>query len=468
MIGRAKEIEILEKKYNSTESEFIAVYGRRRVGKTYLIRTQFQDRLSFQFTGTANYNLQLQLLNFEIAIKEQYPAYEGKIKSWLDAFQVLKIIIENNTASKKVIFIDELPWLDSKNSNFLQALEHFWNAWASARKDIVLIVCGSTASWMINKLINHKGGLHNRITAKLKIEPFTLAECKEFAQEKQLVLSDFQIIELYMVLGGIPFYWNTIEKGKSVFQMVQSICFEKNGLLRNEFTNVFKSLFLHGEKHEAIIEAIASKNKGLTREEIIKLSGFSNGGSLTRMLKELEESGFIRSYSSFGNKSKNMLYQLVDFYSAFYLKFIKPNLKQEVNWLAKIDTSEYLVWSGYAFEQVCLSHVRQIKTALGIEGIDSSIYSWKSSQSIDGAQIDLIIDRKDKVINICEMKFSALPYVLSKSDDLNLRNKFAVFKSETKTNKSLQLVFISPYGCIQNTYSALIQNSLKIEDLFNI
>ena len=356
--------------------------------------------------------------------------------------------------------------MDSKNSNFLQALEHFWNAWASARKDIVLIVCGSTASWMINKLINHKGGLHNRITAKLKIEPFTLAECKEFAQEKELVLSDFQIIELYMVLGGIPFYWNTIEKGKSVFQMVQSICFEKNGLLRNEFTNVFKSLFLHGEKHEAIIEAIASKNKGLTREEIIKLSGFSNGGSLTRMLKELEESGFIRSYSAFGNKSKNMLYQLVDFFSAFHLKFIKPNLKQEVNWLAKIDTSEYLVWSGYAFEQVCLSHVRQIKTALGIEGIDSSIYSWKSSQSTDGAQIDLIIDRKDKVINMCEMKFSALPYVLSKSDDLNLRNKFAVFKSETKTNKSLQLVFISPYGCIQNTYSALIQNNIKIEDLF--
>ena len=319
---------------------------------------------------------------------------------------------------------------------------------------------------MINKLINHKGGLHNRITAKLKIEPFTLSECKALVTEKEFVFSDFQIIELYMVLGGIPYYWNTIEKGKSVFQLVQSICFDQNGLLRNEFTNVFKSLFLHGEKHEVIIECIATKNKGLTREEIIKQSGFSNAGSLTRMLNELEESGFIRSYTAFGNKTKNTLYQLVDFYSAFYLKFIKPNLKQEVNWLSKIDTSEYLVWSGYAFEQLCLSHARQIKIALGISGIDTSIYSWKSSQTTNGAQIDLIIDRKDKVINVCEMKFSTLPYELSKSDDLNLRNKLAVFKSETKTKKSLHLVLISPYGYMQNMYSALIQSSVTIEDLF--
>jgi uncharacterized protein len=466
MVGRKKEIELLEKKYNSTESEFIAVYGRRRVGKTYLIRTQFENRLTFQFTGSANSTMQFQLMNFGLAIKEQYPQYEGKITSWIDAFQVLKTMIENHSASKKIIFIDELPWLDTKNSYFLQALEHFWNGWASLRKDVLLIVCGSTASWMINKLINHKGGLHNRITAKLKIEPFTLAECKEFITEKEFVLSDFQIIELYLVLGGIPFYWNTIEKGKSVFQLVQSICFDPNGLLRNEFTNVFKSLFLNGEKHEAIIEMIATKNKGLTREEIIKQTGLTNGGSLTRMLNELEESGFIRSYTAFGNKTKNTLYQLVDFYSAFYLKFIKPNLKQEVNWLSKIDTSEYLVWSGYAFEQLCLSHARQIKVALGIGGIDSSIYSWKSSQSTNGAQIDLVIDRKDKVINICEMKFSTLPYVLSKSDDLNLRNKLAIFKSETKTKKSLHLVMISPYGYLQNTYSALIQSSITIEDLF--
>lgn len=467
MVGREKEVQLLDNKYKSDKSEFVAVFGRRRVGKTYLVRSVFQDKMTFQFTGLANASITKQLINFELTLNEQFPRLNStKIVNWLDAFQQIKLLVNQSSQSKKVIFIDELPWLDTRNSDFIQALEHFWNSWASNRKDILLIVCGSSASWMINKLINNKGGLHNRITAKLKIEPFKLSECKEFIKHKNILLSNYHLIELYMVFGGIPYYWESIEKGKSVFQLVQQTCFDDNGILKTEFLTVFKSLFTHGEKHELIIEAIAKKNKGLSREEILKTTQLSNGGSLTRMLRELEESGFIRSYTPIGKKSKNTLYQLVDFYSSFYLKFIKPNEKQEVNWLSKIDTPEYLNWVGYAFEQVCFYHIQEIKKELGISGIDSQQFSWKSTLSENGAQIDMIIDRSDKTINVCEMKFASAEFSIDKKYDLNLRNKIAVFKEETKTKKSVHLTMITPYGLKQNEYTAMVQNSITIDAFF--
>lgn len=467
MIGREKEKQLLENKYISLKSEFVAIYGRRRVGKTYLIRSVFKDRMHFQFTGLANSSTSKQLINFELTLKDQYPQLvKEKINNWLEAFQLFKEIILQSKEEKKVLFIDELPWLDTRKSEFIQALEHFWNGWASDRTDILLIVCGSSASWMINKLINNKGGLHNRITAKLKIEPFKLKECKAYIENKQIVLSDYHLIELYMVLGGIPYYWDAVEQGKSTFQLVQSICFENNGILKSEFNTVFKSLFTHGEKHEIIIESIALKNKGLTREEIIKNTKLPNGGSLTRMLKELEESGFIRSYAPLGKKTKNTLYQLIDFYSGFYLKFIKPNQKQEVNWLSKIDNPEYQSWTGYAFEQVCLYHTLEIKKALGIQGVDSKQYSWKSTTTTEGAQIDLLIDRNDKTINLCEIKFASSEFIIEKKYDLNLRNKINAFKLETKTKKSIHLTMITPYGIANNQYSGLVQNSLTMNCLF--
>ena len=467
MIGREKEKQLLENKYISLKSEFVAVYGRRRVGKTYLIRSVFKDRIHFQFTGLANSSTSKQLINFELTLKDQYPQLvKEKINNWLEAFQLFKEIILQSNEEKKVLFIDELPWLDTRKSEFIQALEHFWNGWASDRTDILLIVCGSSASWMINKLINNKGGLHNRITAKLKIEPFKLKECKAYIENKQIVLSDYHLIELYMVLGGIPYYWDAVEQGKSTFQLVQSICFENNGILKSEFNTVFKSLFTHGEKHEIIIESIALKNKGLTREEIIKNTKLPNGGSLTRMLKELEESGFIRSYAPLGKKTKNTLYQLIDFYSGFYLKFIKPNQKQEVNWLSKIDNPEYQSWTGYAFEQVCLYHTLEIKKALGIQGVDSKQYSWKSTTTTEGAQIDLLIDRNDKTINLCEIKFASSEFIIEKKYDLNLRNKINAFKLETKTKKSIHLTMITPYGIANNQYSGFVQNSLTMNCLF--
>lgn len=468
IIGREGEISLLREKLASGKSEFVAIYGRRRVGKTYLVRNVFKGKFTFYITGLANATLQEQLDNFDAAIREQYPQSERKkAGNWMEAFQQIKQAVGKSEQKKKVIFIDELPWFDTAHSGFIPALEHFWNSWASARKDVLLLVCGSAASWMINVLINNKGGLHNRVTQKIKVVPFTLKECEEFLKHRRIALNHYQIIQLYMVLGGIPFYWDAVEKGFSAAQNINKLCFEANGLLTGEFDNLFRSLFAKAERHEAIVNALAKKSKGLTRDEISKESKLANGGGLTRLLEELEESGFIRRYVPFGKKYRNSLYQLSDFFSLFHLRFIRGRKEfDESYWLKMIDNPMHRAWSGYAFEQVCLAHIPQIKKALGISGIETATSSWRSSQAKDGAQVDLVIDRRDGIINLCEMKFSIDKYVINKKYDAEMRNKAAAFRREVKTRKSILLTMVTTYGLATNAYSGNINNEMNMDVLF--
>jgi predicted AAA+ superfamily ATPase len=469
LIGRTKELAVLKGLPFSNKSEFVAVYGRRRVGKTYLIRNAFEQNFTFQVTGLGNSTLAQQLTNFHIALQKADKKTENRqATDWITAFQQLIAYLENVQDPKKLIFIDELPWFDTHSSGFVQALEHFWNSWASARNDIILIVCGSAASWMLNKLINNKGGLHNRVTKRLKINPFTLRECEYLLQAKNSILDRYQIIQLYMVLGGIPFYWDEVSSGQSAAQTIEQICFTENGLLRTEFANLFSSLFSNFERHLSIVNALAMKAKGLTREDILSITKLPNAGSTTRLLEELEESGFIRKYVPFGKKAKNSLYQLVDFYTLFYLKFISgTQLTDQNNWLNSIDSPKHRAWSGYAFEQVCLYHLQQIKQGLGISGIQTSTSSWRSMNAEQGAQIDLVIDRRDQVINVCEMKYSINPFVIDKKYAEELRNKTGTFKTETGTRKSVFLTLITTFGLSPNAHSTgLVQNELTMDALF--
>lgn len=468
IIGRNKEIKLLNEKLASDNPEFIALYGRRRIGKTYLVRNVFEDKFTFRLTGLAKATLQEQLTNFNIVLQEQHPQFKHKkAKNWMEAFQQIKWVIEKSKQKKKIIFIDELPWFDTAHSRFIQALEHFWNSWASNRKDVLLIVCGSAASWMINKLINNKGGLHNRVTQRLKIEPFTLNECQDLLKHKKITLNYYQLIQLYMTLGGIPFYWDALKKGMSAPQHINKLCFEPNGLLKDEFNKLFKSLFSKAERHEEIVATLAKKNKGLTRDEISKDSKIPTGGNLTTLLEELEESGFIRRYIPFGKQSRNSLYQLCDFFTLFHIKFIKGQKTFDENyWLKMIDSPKHRAWSGYAFEQVCLAHVPQIKKALGINGVETETSSWKSNQAKDGAQIDLVIDRRDEVINVFEMKFSISPFIIDKKYDAELRNKVGAFKAETRTKKSVFLTMLTTYGLQNNSYAGNVQNDIKMDILF--
>lgn len=471
IVGRINEQAAFKSMLGANQSDFVAVYGRRRVGKTFLIRETFNNSFQFQLTGLANATMKQQLANFHASLtkfygnKKQLPI----AKNWFDAFQQLIAFLEKSKSTKKkVIFLDELPWLDTSKSNFITALEHFWNSWASARKDILLIVCGSAASWMLNKLINNKGGLHNRVTHKIKLEPFTLAESEAYLKVKNIKWNKHQIVENYMVMGGIPFYMSALKPGISAAQSINELCFTTNGLLNNEFSNLYASLFKNANNHISVVGALSKKAKGLTREEIIKTATLPNGGGVTKVLDELEASGFIRKYLPFEKNAKDALFQLIDFYTLFYFKFIKQLKGNDENyWLSIQDTPTHRVWAGYAFEQVCLAHLPQIKKALGISGIQTKVASWRTKQVTDGAQIDLLIERKDQIINLCEIKFSINEFTIDKKYATNLRNKIGVFKQETKTKHAVHLCMITSNGVKKNEYATeLIQNNIMLDSLF--
>ncbi len=470
-IGREKELKRLEEIKKSHRSEFVAVYGRRRVGKTMLIRQVFGNDFVFSATAIANVTRQQQMLNFATAMRKYDPASskEPIPANWFFAFQQLIDFLERTTAEKKVIFLDELPWFDNQKSDFVQSLEHFWNSWAAARQDVILIVCGSAASWMINTLINHRDGLHNRVTEKIQVEPFKLKEAEKLLLLKNPAIDRYQVLQLYMVMGGIPFYLEAVNGGQSATQNIERMCFAPDGLLRTEFSNLYHALFKNSYRHVAIVRTIATRAKGMTRTEILELTKLPDSGASTRLLDELEKSGFIRKYSPFKRQKRESLYQLVDFYSLFYLKFIENSDPVDENtWINMIDNPSQRAWSGYAFEQVCMYHISQVKKALGISGILTQTSGWRSKQKIDGAQIDLVIDRRDHVINLCEMKFSITPFTISKAYAEQLMHKISVFRDETKTGKALHLTMITAKGLVRNNWSdTLVRNDLTMDVLFS-
>ena len=470
IIGRKEEQQILRSAVQSENSEFVAVYGRRRVGKTYLIRETFGYKFTFQHTGLAKGNTKEQLFSFAISLRDAGYDDCPIPKSWLEAFSLLSTYLKNSTDEKKIVFLDELPWMDTPRSNFISAFEHFWNGWASARKDIVLIICGSATSWIINKVINDHGGLHNRVTKQIALQPFTLKECEMFAQSKGLEMSRYQLAECYMVFGGIPYYWSLLEKGLSLAQNIDKIIFAKNGKLSNEFDQLYASLFKSPEQYIDIVTALGKKKVGMTREEIIAATDKYSNGALSKVLDELEYCGFIRKYNGFDKKSKQAIYQLIDNYTLFYFKFIQQNENNDEHfWSASIDSAMHRAWSGLAFERLCMAHTQQIKAALGIAGVLSNVYSWRkeADETSDGAQIDLLIDRKDQVINLCEMKYSLSEYIIDAEYEQKLRNKKSVFIDTTNTRKAVHLTMVTTFGIKANAHSGIVQNEITLEDLFS-
>jgi len=471
LIGRKEELRKLDNIVQSKKSEFLAIYGRRRIGKTFLVREYFDYKFDFQVSGLANADTTQQIFNFDTALRKQSNlVFDAPSANWLVAFQRLMEHLENLPhPTKKIVFFDELPWFDTPGSDFVMGLEHFWNSFASNRKDIFLIVCGSAASWMVNVLINNSGGLHNRVTQKMKIEPFTLKETEEMLAAKNCILDRYQIVQLYMALGGIPFYLDAVQPNLSAAQNIQQLFFDKSAQLKNEFFNLYRSLFRKHEIYERIVEVLSTKTEGLQRGEIIKLAGKGSGGTLTKVLADLEESGFIRSCSAFDNKQKNILYRLSDYYTAFYFKFIKDGQYQRENsWINLIDNPAQRAWQGFTFEQICIDHVWQIKKALGISGVQTNNVAWRGGAGEKSAQIDLLIDRRDQVINLCECKFSMDAFSIDKEYAEKLRSKISTFKEATKSRKAVFLTMITTYGVRKNQYSnLLVQNEVTMDDLFS-
>ncbi|MCD2423115.1 ATP-binding protein [Niabella pedocola] len=462
IIGRSEEQKILNRLLASGRPELIAVYGRRRVGKTYLIRALFKKEMVFEMSGIHDAALTDQLRNFSIALGKAIasPAPLAPPDNWIQAFAYLdQYLLDLLDGSRPaVLFFDEFPWIHTPRSNFLQAFDHWWNSSATKRPNLKVIICGSAASWMIDKIINNKSGLHNRVTQRIRLLPFTLGETRAYLHYLGAALDPYQLLQLYMAVGGIPYYLQTVLPGESAVQIIDRLCFDKDGVLRKEFDNLYQSLFVNAQQHEKVVRALSQKGKGLTRDEIIATCGLTSGGTTSKLLRELEESGFITPYVPFGKNTNDSIYKLSDEYSMFYLKFIEgAKATGSGSWLRKGHTPAYKSWSGFAFEAVCLKHVAQVKKALGIEGVFTEASGWRyqplKGNAEKGTQIDLLIDRQDHCINICEMKFSEDVFVIDKNYAGDLDHKVNTFRRITRTRKTLFLTLITTYGVQPNVHT---------------
>jgi hypothetical protein len=468
MVGRIQEKKILNEAYDSDQSELIAIYGRRRIGKTYLVREHFANHLVFETSGLFNATLSEQLRQFASNLKLASNSHlDIKVPTdWFEAFEMLKIfIINHERKTKKVIFLDEVPWMATAKSRFLTAFEGFWNGWASARKDLVIIICGSASSWMIQKIEKSKGGLYNRVTQRIVLKPFTLAETELFFQQKNIVLNRRHITELYMGLGGVPHYLNQIRKDETPEMALSRLILNQDGLLFKEFENLFISLFGQGGLHQTIVEILAKNRYGLTRETLLNKLKLKSGGWFSTIIEELETSGFIEIQTPFGKKSKEAIIKIIDNYSLYYINF----RKEKSTVINNSNTQEWKVWSGLSFENICMYHAKNILKALGLNGMNYSVSAWyhKGNEEMQGAQIDMVIDRADKAINICEIKFNEQPFIVTKKYANDVRLKMATFNYFTKNKKTLFCTFITSGNVVANAEAkALIQKEIVLDDLF--
>lgn len=478
MIGREKEIAALNKLYDSNKSQFVAVYGRRRIGKTYLVNETFEGRITFRHAGLSPIESSTNLP--ESPLKKQLRHFynslllHGMKKSscpdnWMDAFLMLESFLQSiDNGERQLIFIDELPWLDTPKSGFITAFEGFWNTWACSRKNVMVVVCGSATSWMTDKLINNHGGLYNRLTYEIKLAPFTLKECEQYFQSENIMLSRYDIVQAYMITGGVPYYLSYYQSGLSLAQNIDTIFFNSNAPLKEEFYRLFAAIFNNPDTMISIIRAINSRRAGCTRAQIADITGIQRGGSMSNALSALIASDFIIKYVPFGSNKREPYYKLVDPLCIFFLKFVEHNdsLSNDF-WLINIQSQNIISWRGLAFENVCFNHIEQIKKALGISGVSTRQSAWsKHSDDEPGAQIDMIIERKDNIVNLCEIKFYGDEFVVNKSYDKTIRSRIALLSQEISPKMAIHSTLITTFGLKYNEYSGDFVNVIGLDDLF--
>ncbi len=481
LIGRHREREILMEADSSNRPEFVAIYGRRRVGKTHLVRKMFSSKKHyFELTGLKEGSLVAQLRNFTEEFSQTF--YDGLLiqapQNWHDAFRLLTNEIKKVPANNKItIFFDEIPWLATRRSKFLETLDYYWNSKWSKLNNLVLIVCGSAASWILENLIYAKGGLHNRLTRTILLEPMNLKEAKELLASRSIKLSDAQILNLYMVTGGIPHYLQQVPKGKSAVEVIDAICFQKDGLLWNEFPQLFKSLFDKYKIHEKIIREIAKSRYGISRNELLNKTKFASGGTFNKRIQELASAGFIQSYIPYGKSKKDHYFRIVDEYSLFYLRWIEPVKKQVLHseikgyWQTKSQTPAFQSWAGYSFESVCYKHIQQIRTSLGLDKQGCEVGSWRyispKTSTQKGVQIDLLFDREDGAVTLCEIKYNNNKFTISKKYAYEIMHKIQIYNEQFPSTQQIFFAMITFGGLKQNSWTEdLVDQEVKLKDLF--
>ena len=472
LIGREREMRELDRCLKSNQSEFVIVYGRRRVGKTFLVDEFFHSTYDFSYVGGHNVSPKKQLRDFAKAIKKyaRLPKHP-RFADWSEAFDALVELMESlPTDRKKVIFIDEMPWIDTPQSDFVEEFETFWNGWGARRRDIMLIASGSATSWMIDKIIENQGGLHCRVTCNLYLRPFTLNEAEQYLRMKNCHWDRYQIVQAYMVIGGVPFYWNLLDTRLSLVQNIDRLFFQRNAILRIEFDELYNALFVHADRYINVVQLLADNQAGLTRSQIGALAGL-DGKMLTIVIRNLERCDIILRYSQLGNKVKEAMYRLSDFYTLFYLKYVSGNNSLDESWWSKHFMSHSVEsWQGQSFELVCMTHTDAIKRKLGISGIATDISSWRfvpaKGSDETGAQVDMVISRADRVINLCEIKFAVGKIQLTSAYADSLRTRLEIFCTKTKTKYAVVQTFITTYGVADGINSSIVQQEVTMDDLF--
>ncbi|MCF0207495.1 MAG: ATP-binding protein [Bacteroidales bacterium] len=474
IIGRIKEQNLLESLCDKPSAQLIAIYGRRRVGKTYLVKCFFNNDFDFFFTGSYNVPTQVQLGLFRNALQEYSHTPQPNFNSWFEAFDALKTYLSTLKKERVVVFIDEIPWMDMPNAHFVSAFGYFWNSWASTFAPLKLIVCGSATTWMLDRFVGDKGGLYGRASRTIYLAPFSLGETEQFLIDKGIAWTRQQVTETYMIMGGVPYYLDMIDASLPLSKNINNLFFSETGDLRHEYNFLFRSLYRNSELYMRIVETLSKKMKGMTQMEIKEEMGSTGGGDFSQALENLVKCDFVRKYKSYGKKNKDAIFQLSDQYTLFYLRFVMNASGQDTNFWTNLDAHSHDSWAGYAFEQVCFHHLNQIKQKLGINGIMSNAYSWMCKPKTDangtewkGTQIDLLLHRADDIINICEVKYSKHPYVITSDYYKHLMERNSIFAHHTKAREALHNTFITTCGLQKNAYSNMIHSQVVLDDLFN-
>lgn len=453
----------------SERSEFVVVYGRRRIGKTFLVRRFFKDNYAFSFVGKHEMGREQQLTEFaKELMRYSHSTFVPQLKNWTEAFDALQRLLETyDIPGKKVVFFDEMPWMDTPKSDFVSALENFWNGWANMRDDIVLVACGSATSWMVDKLLHNQGGLFNRITQKLYLRPFKLSEMEQYLDEKHFGWNRYQIAQCYMILGGIPFYLTLLNPKLSLLSNIDELFFaDAHAMLRTEYNELYSTLFKRPDNYLAVIRMLTERKEGFTRKEISEKTKLG-GAALSKILSDLEQCDFIFSYARYGNAKNNAIYRIKDFYTLFYYKYVNGiDTKDSLRWTHLSSTPQVSSWQGFSFELLCLLHLDEIKKALGIDRILNDASAWRSKQPEQNTQIDLVIERADHNINLCEMKFSSGMYAIDKGYEQKLRERMSIFLAETMTRCSTRITLVTTYGVLQNKHSGIVNDEVLLDDLF--
>lgn len=464
IVGRVEERRVLSEAAQGDRAALVAIYGRRRVGKTHLVRNHLEPLAGTYFEAIGQHAAprEVQLDNFKQRLESVFFGHRlPRLTDWREALSLLGdgviAAAERKPTKPVVVFFDELPWLATHRSGLLPAIDYLWNARLSRVPNLVWVLCGSAASFMLDRLINAKGGLHNRITHRLRLEPFRLGEVRELLARRGLRRGTMQALELYMAFGGVPYYLLQVPSGMSASQAIGHVCFGQAGQLRDEFGRLFASLFDDASDHERLVRAAATSRGGMSRDELIAAAGLKSGGRATRWLDELEAAGFLARFVPYGRTTRDASYRLVDEYSLFHLRWIEPapassfGARGTKHWISKASSPAFRAWAGYAFEGICLKHTAQIEKALGIDTMANEVGTWRhvarrGAHDDAGAQVDLLFDRPDGIINLCEIKHAAEEFVLTKALAKELVTKAEIFRARTNTKKEVVTTLITTLG----------------------